>query len=235
MNDALQVVKYSLLDLWEDLLLLVVLNLLWGLSAGLPIVPWLVLPTGDLIWMLAASLLLLLPLPIISGALCFVTNQVTRGKAVTWGSFGTGLRRYWVKSLVVALINLIVLVLLVTNFRFYSVILQGPWTSVALIAWSILGAYWLLVQIFWFPMILELESEKVLLALRNALAMVLITPGFTLALAVIFAVLTILSIALTVPVMLLMASLFLLMANHATRSRLAFVQKEPYQPGVDQH
>ncbi|MFC2036758.1 hypothetical protein ACFLYD_02140 [Chloroflexota bacterium] len=234
MIDALQVVKYSLRGLWEDLLLLVVLNLLWGLAAVLPIIPWLVLPTGDLMWLLAMSFLLLWPLPIISGALCYVTNQVSRGKAVTWGSFGTGLRRYWVKSLVVALINLVVLILLVTNFRFYGAVLQGLWTNVALIAWSILGAYWLLVQIFWFPMILELESEKVLLALRNALAMVLITPGFTLTLAVIFVLLAVLCIALTVPVLLLMASLFLLMANHATRSRLAFVQKEAYQPGIDQ-
>jgi hypothetical protein len=31
-----------------------------------------------------------------------------------------------------------------------------------------------------------------------------------------------------------MGSLLLLIANHATRSRLAFVQKRPYRPGLDQ-
>ena len=42
-----------------------------------------------------------------------------------------------------------------------------------------------------------------------------------------------LCIVLTVPAALLMASLVLLMANHATRSRLAHIRKEPYNPGAD--
>jgi len=33
---------------------------------------------------------------------------------------------------------------------------------------------------------------------------------------------------------LFLASLFLLIANHATRSRLAHVQKKPYHPGMQE-
>ena len=84
-----------------------------------------------------------------------------------------------------------------------------------------------------FPMILELESEKVLLALRNALGMVIITPGFSLTLAAILVVIIVLSIVLTVPALLIMASLFLLIANHATRSRLAYAQRKPYGPEAE--
>ena len=80
-------------------------------------------------------------------------------------------------------------------------------------------------------MILELESEKVFVALRHALGMVIITPGFSITLAVILAVTVGLSMLLTVPALLIMASLVLLISNHATRSRLAYAQRKPYRPG----
>ena len=79
---------------------------------------------------------------------------------------------------------------------------------------------------------IELENEKTFLAFRNALAMVLVTPGFSITLGIVLLVLGLLCVALTVPVLLFMASLFLLIANHATRSRLAFAQKKPYKPGA---
>jgi hypothetical protein len=234
MIDALRVVKFGLRDFWEELIVLVLLNLLWSLSVLLPTLPLFVLGSLDLIWTLATILLLALPLPIVSGALCFATNQVSRGQAIGWGTFVTGLGRYWAKSWAVALINLVVLILIAINVQFYGSVLQGSWTGFARAAWLVVGVYWLLAQIFWFPMILELESERLLLALRNALVMVIVTPGFSLTLAVLMIVLGALCIALSVPAVLAMGSLLLLIANHATRSRLAFVQKRPYRPGLDQ-
>lgn len=233
MTDALQVLRFSLADLWQDFGQLVLMNILWSLALFLPLVPLFVLTNVPLVWVLLLILLFWLPLPVISGALCFVTNQIARGKSVGWGTFGYGLRRYWAKSLVVWGINLVALVLFVSNLQFYGVVLEGTWTYFALSAWLVLGIYWLLVQIFWFPMILELENERILLALRNALTMVIITPVFSLSLGVLFLLITVLSIVLTLPLLLFTASWMLLIFNHATRSRLAYVRKEPYQPGMD--
>jgi hypothetical protein len=126
--------------------------------------------------------------------------------------------------LLVALVNLVVLVLWVVNLQFYGVLVEGSWTVFALIAWALVGAYWLVAQVFWFPMILELESEKVFFALRNALAMVFVTPGFSLTLLVLLVLTIALCVLLTIPAILILAGLFLLVANHATRSRLAFAQ-----------
>jgi hypothetical protein len=42
-----------------------------------------------------------------------------------------------------------------------------------------------------------------------------------------------LCIVLSVPAVLVMGSLLLLIANHATRSRVAFARKKPYKPGTD--
>jgi hypothetical protein len=231
MADALFIAWRSLKEAWEDFLLLVALNVVWALTVALPFAPLFVLTNVDFLIVLALCLLFALPLPIISGGLCFVTNQISRGKVVGWGTFARGIRHYWAKSLLVALVNLIVLVLIAANIQFYGIILEGAWTNLALSAWLILGAYWLLVQVFWFPMILELESEKVFVALRNSLGMVIITPGFSITLAVILAAIVVLSMVLTVPALLIMSSLVLLIANHATRSRLAYAQRKPYRPG----
>jgi hypothetical protein len=232
MTDALRVVWYSLKDFWDDFVLLVVLSVLWSLTLALPIVPLFALSSVDFLWALALSLSLCAPLAIVSGALCFLTNQVARGKSVSWGTFGDGLRRYWAKSLVVALINLIVLILFAVNLRFYGIVLEGALTTIALIVTLVIGVYWLLVQVFWFPMILELESERVIEALRNAVMMVLMTPLFSLTLAVVLVLLIAVCVVLWVPAVLIMAALLLSIANHATRSRLAYARREPYEPAM---
>jgi hypothetical protein len=233
MIDAFKVVRFGLRDYWDEFVLLALFNVLWAVAVILPFIPLLVIGRGSVALALVVSGVLAIPLPIVSGGLAFVTNQIGRGKAVGWGVFATGMRRYWAKSLLVAAINIVVLILLVTNLQFYGLVLQGIWTDFALSIWLIVGIYWLLTQMFWFPMILELQSEKVFVALRHALAMVIITPAFSLTLGIAMAILAVLCIVLSVPAVLVMGSLLLLIANHATRSRLAFVRKEPYQPGID--
>ena len=226
MIDALRVSWQSLKDLWEEFVLLIMMNILWSLAALLALAPLLLLGASNPILGLALSFVLFWLLPIVTGALCFVTNQVVRGNAVGWGTFATGLRRYWLKSLIVTAINLVVLVLIAFNIQFYAFIVQGTWTIFAVSIWIIIGIYWLIVQIYWFPMLLELENEKVLLSLRNALTLPIITPGFSLTIFLVLILLAVLCIVLTVPLPLFMAVLLLLIANRATRSRIEMVQRK---------
>lgn len=228
MLDALRILKYSLSDLWEEFAILVTFNVIWGLAALAPLLP-LLFVTNPIV-AIVASLVLGLPLPVVCGALCHVTNQVARGKVATWSLFGEGIRRYWPKSLGVAGVNLVALAVLLSNLRFYTVVATGGWANVLLSLWLVAGIYWGLVQIYWFPMILELESEKVLEALRRAAALVIISPGFSLSVGISALLVSALCILTTVPALVLMASLLLLVSNHATRSRLASIQKKPYRP-----
>ena len=225
MIDAFRVTWQSIKDLWDEFVFLIMLNIVWSLSILLAAAPLLLWGLENPLPTLGLSLLLSIPVPIITGALCFVTNQIAHEKAVGWDTFLAGLRRYWLKSLAVAVINLLVLILVAANIQFYAFILQGSWTALAVAGWIVLGIYWLISQVYWFPMILELESEKLLLALRNALSLVLVTPGFSLMLIVILFILTILGIGLTVPVPLFMVVLLLLITNHATISRIAAIRK----------
>ncbi|HSJ54044.1 MAG TPA: hypothetical protein VLC52_09885 [Anaerolineae bacterium] len=234
MLDALRVVRFSLVDFWEEFVLLISLNLLWSLAVLLPVSPWLLFASAPSVWIVPLSLLLALPLPIVTAGLCFVTNQVTRAKAVSGQTFATGVRRYWRKALGVTAINVVALLLIASNLRFYAVVVEGTWTSLALGIWLVLACYWLLVQIYWFPIILEMENDRVLLGLRNALVLVIVSPGFSVVTGLLMLVLLVVGTLLTVPAILILASLLLLMSNHATRSRLARVRKETYRPGPDE-
>ena len=230
MLDVFRIVWFGIQDFWDELLMLLILNLLWSLTVLLPSLPFFVLGTINLT-AVALAILLALPLPIVSGALCFVANQVSRGLIPNLSLFATGLRRYWAKSLVVALVNVLAIVAVFFNLRFYGAVMEGVWTYVIVAVLLVAFAYWLLAQIYWFPMILELESESVWVGLRNSLALVLVAPGFTLLLGLILVVAGVLLVALTLPAVLVLGSLFLLITNHATRSRLAQIQKKPYRHG----
>jgi hypothetical protein len=227
--DAFRIIWLGLTDFWGDFVLLLLFNLIWALATLLPTLPFFSL--GTISWPAAAlAVLLALPLPIVSGALCYVTNQVSRGLVPDLGMFATGVRRYWRKSLLVALINLLVVATVVINLRFYGGVLQGGWTGIIVALWLVASLYWLLAQIYWFPMILELENESVWLALRNSLAMVLVTPGFTLLLGLLLAVMAVLFVVTSLPAVLFLGSVSMLITNHATRSRLAKIQDKPYPP-----
>jgi hypothetical protein len=230
MFDVFRIVWFSIQDFWDELLHLLLFNLLWSLTVLLPSLPFFLLRTINLT-AVALAAVLFVPLPIVSGALCYVTNQVSRGLIPDLGMFATGLRRYWAKSLLVAVINVLAVVAAILNLQFYGAVLQGFWTSVVVAAWLVASVYWLLTQIYWFPMILELENESVWLGLRNSLALVLVSPGFTVLLGLILVVAGVILVVLSLPAVLVLGSLFLLVANHATRSRLAQIQKKPYRRG----
>jgi len=233
MLHTLRLVRYSVSDAWDELAVLVALNLVWTLSALAPALPVFFVENPAIL--IAISLLLGLPLPVVSGALCHVTNQVARGQVATWHLFVDGVRRYWVKSLAVAALNLLALAILLANLRFYMAVVQAAWSNLALSAWLVAGIYWALVQIYWFPMILEIQSERVLEALRRAAALVIISPGFSLSVGILALLVAVLCALTALPAIILMASLLLLLINHATRSRLALVQKKPYRPHEIEH
>jgi hypothetical protein len=226
MIDALRVAWQSLKDLWDEMVLLIVLNVAWSLLALLAAMPLLLLFRSDLVVGLALSTVLFWLLSIVTGALCLVANQVTRGYAVSWGTFAHGLKRYWLKSLVVAIINLVMLALIAFNVLFYALQVQGAWTYFAVSIWGAIGIYWLLVQVYWFPMLLEMKSEKILASLRNALALPFITPGFSTTILLVLILLVLLSTFLMVPLVLLMTVYLLLIMNHATRNRLEMIRQK---------
>ena len=230
MRDALSITWYGLRSLWSEFWFLAVLNLLWAVDVLLLAVPIYGLRNAGMGWVVALTLLILFPLPLLSAGLCFVANQITRGVAVDWHTFAAGMRRSWAKSLLVALTNAVVLFFIAANVRFYLVVIQGSWAVVGLSGWLVVAFFWLLVQLYWFPVLLEMNDEKLLIALRNALALVMVRPGFSIALALILALLIAVCVVMTVPALFFLTALLMLIANHAARSRIARARKQAYDP-----
>lgn len=226
MTDALRVLAATLRLLWDELVLLVQLNLTVSLLGILALLSAAVRADVGVTWRLALAAALVLPLPPILGALSFVTNQIARGKAVGWDTFLRGLRRYWTKSYVVVLLVVLGLALILFNLWFYSSLLDAAWAPAMRLLSTLILFLWIAVQLFWFPMLLELESESILQSLKDAVLMTVLTPLFTLILVLAASVLLGLSLVLVLPVVFFSLALLSLLGNVATRDRLAYVQRK---------
>ena len=71
MTPAFRVVKLAVTDLWDDILLLVVFNLVWCISA-----------------------VLIVPIPFTTAGLAWAAATVGEGKVVKWRTFFEGGRRF---------------------------------------------------------------------------------------------------------------------------------------------
>jgi uncharacterized membrane protein YesL len=225
MRDALYVIWTTLQLAWEESLLLAQLNLLVSLVVALSLIPTLVQGDLDISWRLGLSAMPLMLLPPLLGALSFVTNQIARERAVSWKTFWSGLQRFWAKSYGVALLFLLGLVLVPLNLWFYGNLLGPAWLPAVRLLGGTLLALWLIMQLYWFPMLLELRSESIRDSLRNALLLSLLTPLFTLGVSLAALLFLVLSLVLLLPMLFIGCALLCLLGNLATRSRLAYVQQ----------
>ena len=83
--------------------------------------------------------------------------------------------------------------------------------------------YWGTAQVYFFPMLLELREEKqrLLLALRNAVVLVVTNPLFSLLLVVLLVSTVVLSAVLVLPAVFLVTGIVALIANRAVVQLLA--------------
>ncbi len=196
MRQAAKVFSDSLRDFYDDGALLIAVNVLWvGLS----------LP--------------LITLPPATGGLYYVTNRIAHGYAAQVRTFFEGFRQYFIKSWQLALANLLVLAVTWVNLVFYGQ-LNNLWIRLLRILLLYILAFWLAMQIYTFPLLLEQEHKRLKLVLRNAALLVLADPVFTVILAVLLLAAIALSAALTLPLILVTSSFVSLVANRAVLTLL---------------
>lgn len=196
MRQAVKVFWDSLRDFYDDVVLLIAVNILWvGLS------------------------LLLITLPPATGGLYYVTNRIAHGYAVRIHTFFEGFRQYFVKSWQLALANLLVLAVTWANLVFYGQ-LNNSWLQYLRIPLLYLLAFWLAMQMYTFPLLLEQEDKRLKLVLRNAAFLVLADLVFTVILAVLLLAAVALSATLTLPLILMTSSFVSLVANRAVLTLL---------------
>ena len=205
MKQTLSVLFSSLKDFYDELFLFMTINLL--------------------------CFLLSIPLVTLAPALAgvyYVTNHVAHGRYRTeWKDFFVGFRWYLAKSWQVLLADLLLLLLIVSNISFYTSMSNQILRLVGIL-WLYLLAFWLCLQVYLFPLLMEQEDKRLLLIFRNAVLLTLKHPLFTIVFLLVIVLLLVISVALAVPVFLLIISLIAFLSN---RALLTLIGEYPQREG----
>jgi len=196
--DAWQVFRKTLSDLWDDMYLLVMVNVLW-----------------------IALNLLGVPGPPATAGLFVLTHRLARGEAVGLRDFFEGFRRYFWRSwlwAIVAGVGFFILggdVVLVGNLSSadYVIFIQGFFLMLLFL--------WTFVLLYALPLILEQEQSGLRQALRNALVMFASNQSFSVTLFGLALLVALLSTLLLAPWGIITVVFLALLGNHAVLDRLA--------------
>jgi hypothetical protein len=213
-QEAMGVFWQTLKDVWEELYSIALVNLVWLFSWALPLgigtatgVPAIILPT---------ALLSLGLLPVTTAGIYVVCNRVARAKTFHFYDFIEGIKRYWWRSLLWLLGNIVFLALVYVNLWFYPSTFQGQtWVIIVSGMWLAVGVFWLVMQTYFWPIMIEQEQPKLFLAWRNCAYLILANPFYAFFIVSFSLVLMVISVALTLPFIFVGMGLMGLLGNNA--------------------
>ena len=198
MAEAWRIFRKTLSHLWDEMFLLAIANVLW-----------------------VALCLLLVTAPPATAGLFVLTHRLASGKAASLGDFFAGLRRYFWRSWLWAIVagagffilgGDVVLTGLLSDAD-YVVLIQGFFLMLLFL--------WAFLLLYAFPLILEQEQPSLRLALRNALVMFATNPGFSITLFGLAMLVALLSSLLFAPWAVITVAFLALLGNHAVLNRVA--------------
>ena len=216
-REAMGVFWQTLKDTWEELYSLAIVNLAWLFASLIPLsLAYLLVGNAGLVWLSIPFLLAAIVLfPMTVAGMYVVTNRVAHGKTFHFSDFIAGIKTYWWRSLLWFLGNVVFLLLIYANLVFYPSQFEGPWVVLIGGFWLAVLAFWLTMQTYYWPLLIEQENPRMLLAWRNAAYMVLANPFYAFFVVSFSLVLFGLSVALTLPLVFIGMALLGLLGNNA--------------------
>jgi len=196
-KEAMSVFWQTLKDIWEELYSLAIANLVW----------------------LLASMTIIL-FPVAAAGMYYATNRVAHGKTVHFSDFIEGIKKFWWRSLIWFLANILFVILIYTNITFYTANFQGWWVALVGGFWLALATFWLAMQMYFWPMLIEQKETKMLMAWRNSAFLVLASPFFAFFMACFHLLLIVISFALGLPLIFVCMAGLGLLANNAVLTLL---------------
>lgn len=182
--------------LWDELLTFVVCNALWFLLCC-PIVT----------------------APAASAALYYVADLAARDRPVRVGDFFEGFKQYILKGSLLGVLNLFIAVVIAANILFYGR-LGARWAQFVQALWLAVALFWLIVQVYVWPLLAAQVKPNVLMALRNAVMLTLAQPVFTIMIALEVGAMFIVSVILMMPLMIIGMSAVALLSCMALHNRV---------------
>lgn len=171
MLTALQVLGAAIMDVRHVGVMLIGYNLLWFFCC-LPIIT----------------------APPATAALYAITREIGYRRNMGWRDFFTYMGQYFVIGWRWGILNLIAAFLILLNIWFYDNLGVSA-APILRVLWIVIGIIWLIIQQYTFPLMLEQEKPRVLLATRNAVVLSLRHPLFTFTYGLVAAILIIMTIA----------------------------------------
>ena len=228
---VLKLLWSSLGEYYYDIVSLTGTNFLWLLTSFGPALLFglLAQQTGITVFWLV-SLLALVFVPPSFGALLYVTQQFTKGESVDRRTYAYGFRRFFVLSWKVALTDVIMGGLLAANCWFYITRGSIVFKLVGLI-WLYGLAFWLCLQCYLWPLMVEQERKKLLLMYRNSALLIIDNIGFSISLAIVLVLFLALTVVLGLPLLILAGTVIGLVEHKALTLLLTKYQEA--DPAVD--
>ena len=119
--------------------------------------------------------------------------------------------------------NLVVAIIISANIWFYLAF-ESTWADFLQAFFIILGVLWLVIQFYSVPYLMEQERKNLLIAVRNGLFTTLASPGFTLVVVGVAALVALISVILVFPLFLGGPCLIFLLGNRAVMERIKTFQ-----------
>lgn len=173
------------------------------------------------VWANLAFLLFSLPIitmPAAWAGLCKLSYNALRQPNADWDDFIGGFKEWWKRSIPLALINGVFLVINASNLLVYRGSSVADW--VMRLVWIGVLAVWFMIQFYAYPLYYAMEKPTIGGAVRNALIMTLMNPLFTIGLMIGLLILWSFSTILAALWLLLTISAMAIIANAAVQDRL---------------
>ena len=241
MGKGLRAVWSGLVDAYGELFPVVGMNLLWLLFST-PIMALLflivIITTGavtaeeemrqgltTLMGIFLVVVMTLGPNPAAAGIHLWA-NRLVKEERVEFSLFWEGLRTYWWPATKLFVITIVGFYLLVINALFY---LRSEITALQIfgVIWLYAIYFWMSMQIYQLPLLVEQEDKRLRLVLRNSFFLSLSNFLPTLVVVVLCTFLTVLSLGLTLLIAMVTGAIVVLIANRALMSLL-----ERYRPSA---
>lgn len=221
-REAMGVFWQTLKDTWEELYGLAIVNLVWLFAPVIPLsIAYLLATSLGLVWLSVPFLLAGIALfPMGVAGVYVVTNRVAHGKTFHFSDFVDGVKTYWWRSLLWFLGNVVFVGLIYVNIVFYATQFEGMWVVMVGGFWLALAIFWVTMQTYFWPLLIEQERTRLLLAWRNSAYMVLANPFYAFFVVSFSIVLFAISVALTLPLVFVGMVILGLLGNNAVLTLL---------------
>lgn len=168
----------------------------------------------NVVWLLV-SLPIITAFPAVMG-LMYATNRLAHGKAVHWRMFFEGFRTHFWLGWRWGLLNLFVVAVLYSNLLYYAQ-MSADWVIWVRAVFIALTVFWLSLQMYALPLLLEQEKPQIRRALVNSLVIFIRRPLYTLWQALVIATIATISTFVMPPAWFFVSgSLIAYLANRST-------------------